>query len=139
MFRWLGIPIALAVGIWALFLANRAPGTHAALRGFPLDDAWIHLVYARSLVPEGGLHYNAGQPETGMTSPLWVLLLAAVHALVGPGNVGAVVVGTKLLSLAFGLAAAVLLFSVARALGLGLAAGVLAATLFAVDPALSFA
>ena len=48
----------------------------AALVGFPLDDAWIHLVYARGLVTEGGFHYNPGVPEAGMTSPLWVVLLA---------------------------------------------------------------
>lgn len=49
--------------------------------GFPLDDAWIHLVYARSLA-EGHLpSYNPGEPEAGQSSPLWGLLLAPVEAV----------------------------------------------------------
>jgi len=77
------IPVAFALATWLGFLADRAPGTPAARDGFPLDDAWIHFVYARSLVDEGGFHYNEGVPETGMTSPLWVVLAAGAHAVVG--------------------------------------------------------
>ncbi len=44
---------------------------------FPLDDAWIHLSYAKSLRAGDGLSYNPGDHETGFSSPLWVLLLAA--------------------------------------------------------------
>lgn len=76
------LPAALALATWLGFLGDRAPGTAAARDGFPLDDAWIHFVYARSLVDEGGFHYNTGVAETGMTSPLWVVLAAAPHALV---------------------------------------------------------
>ena len=57
------------------FLLDRAPGTAAALQGLPLDDAWIHLVYARSLAAWHGFAYNPGQLETGSTSPLWAVLL----------------------------------------------------------------
>ena len=57
------------------FLFDRAPGTAAALTGLPLDDAWIHLVYARSLAALHGFAYNPGQLETGATSPLWAALL----------------------------------------------------------------
>lgn len=49
--------------------------------GFPLDDAWIHLVYGRSLARELSLAYNPGEPATGATSPLWAALLAAPHWL----------------------------------------------------------
>lgn len=48
---------------------------------FPLDDAWIHLVYARNLLSGHGLAYNPGQLETGLTSPLWTLLLVPIHTL----------------------------------------------------------
>jgi hypothetical protein len=44
---------------------------------FCLDDAWIHLAYAKSLRLGDGLSYNPGDWETGFSSPLWLLLLAA--------------------------------------------------------------
>ena len=44
-------------------------------RDFALDDAWIHLAYAKSLRLGDGLSYNPGDWETGFSSPLWVLLL----------------------------------------------------------------
>jgi hypothetical protein len=46
-------------------------------RDFCLDDAWIHLAYAKSLRFGDGLSYNPGDWETGFSSPLWVMLLAA--------------------------------------------------------------
>lgn len=45
-------------------------------RDFCLDDAWIHLAYAKSLRAGDGLSYNPGDYETGFSSPAWVLLLA---------------------------------------------------------------
>ena len=44
-------------------------------RDFALDDAWIHLSYAKSLRAGDGLSYNPGDLETGFSSPLWVLVL----------------------------------------------------------------
>lgn len=46
------------------------------LRDFALDDAWIHLSYAKSLRLGDGWSYNPGDHEAGITSPLWVALLA---------------------------------------------------------------
>jgi len=43
---------------------------------FTLDDAYIHLAYAKSLRLGEGLSYNPGDYETGFSSPLWVALLA---------------------------------------------------------------
>jgi len=45
------------------------------LRDFALDDAWIHLSYAKSLRLGDGWSYNPGDHEAGITSPLWVVLL----------------------------------------------------------------
>jgi hypothetical protein len=45
---------------------------------FCLDDAWIHLAYAKSLRLGDGLSYNPGDHATGFSSPLWVLLVAVV-------------------------------------------------------------
>ena len=49
---------------------------HAAGGGYPLDDSWIHLAFARHLAQGVGFGVNAGQWSTGSTSPLWALLLA---------------------------------------------------------------
>ncbi len=136
---WRLLPILLAIGTWFLFLGDRAPGTDAARIGLPLDDGWIHLVYARAVVQEGGFHYNRGRSEAGMTSPLWVVVIAPVVALAGAANAAGIVLGVKLLSLAAGLAAIGLLESIALEMGVGLAGAVVAGSLVALDPATSFA
>jgi len=43
--------------------------------GFPLDDSWIHLTYARNLAELGQWVFLPGQPSAGSTSPLWTALL----------------------------------------------------------------
>jgi hypothetical protein len=67
--------LLLAAASWRFeFTAyqGRAPEFRAA----PLDDAWVHFVYARNALRTGILHYNPGEPAAGTTSLLWVLLLA---------------------------------------------------------------
>ncbi len=44
--------------------------------GFPLDDAWIHLVYARNLAEHGEWAFRLGEHSAGSTAPLWTVLLA---------------------------------------------------------------
>jgi hypothetical protein len=73
-------------------------GSYLLHQGFPLDDAWIHAVYARELARSGLLAYNPGVPATGETSPLWALLLSILHKLVASGP--SVVVFTKLFGFA---------------------------------------
>jgi 4-amino-4-deoxy-L-arabinose transferase-like glycosyltransferase len=53
--------------------------------GFPLDDSWIHLQFARNLAHGAGLSYNPGDLVTGSTAPLWTALLAVLFLL--PGSV----------------------------------------------------
>lgn len=61
---------ALSLGI---FLAASA----LTLRlGFPLDDSWIHLTYARNLALRAEWAFLPGVPSAGSTSPLWSALLA---------------------------------------------------------------
>lgn len=57
--------------------------------GFPLDDAWTHMVYGRELARSGTLGYNAGIPATGSTSPLWAALLGLAHLVLGASGSGA--------------------------------------------------
>jgi hypothetical protein len=53
--------------------------------GFPLDDAWIHQTYARSLAQRGEWAFVPGQPSAGSTAPLWSALLAIGQAMkLGP-------------------------------------------------------
>lgn len=49
----------------------------AGASGFPLDDSWIHLHFARNIAEGRGFAYNPGRPMAGSTAPLWTLLLAA--------------------------------------------------------------
>lgn len=44
--------------------------------GFPLDDAWIHLTYARNLAEYGEWAFRLGERSAGSTSPLWTALLS---------------------------------------------------------------
>ena len=44
--------------------------------GFPLDDSWIHLTYARNLAEHGEWAFRLGQQSAGSTSPLWTALLS---------------------------------------------------------------
>ncbi len=58
---------ALVVAFY--LLVNRSPG-------FPLDDAWIHQDFARTLAQNGRFAFAPTSSGAGSTSPLWVLLLA---------------------------------------------------------------
>src|SRR5215213_4845408 len=44
--------------------------------GFPLDDSWIHLTYARNLAKHGEWAFRLGERSAGSTSPLWTALLS---------------------------------------------------------------
>lgn len=92
--------------------------------GFPLDDSWIHLQFARNLAAGQGLSYNPGELVTGSTAPLWTALLALLFPL--PGSVLA---WTKLLGIAFHAAAVAAAWKLGRELGLGRGLAGLAAVL----------
>ena len=49
--------------------------------GFPLDDAWIHLTYARNFALHEQWAFRLGDPSAGSTSPLWTILLAIGYIL----------------------------------------------------------
>lgn len=51
--------------------------------GVPLDDAWIHFVFARNLAERYELSFNPGQWSGGTTSLLWDILLAIGYRLNG--------------------------------------------------------
>jgi hypothetical protein len=121
-----------------IFLLDRTPGTAAALVGFPLDDAWIHMVYARGLAALQGFAYNPGQLETGATSPLWVILLVPASAASRVFGIS-VVLPVKLTGILVGAGASLTAARLARSLSLGVAVELSAGLAIAVDPALAFA
>lgn len=51
------------------------------MRGFPLDDSWIHQVIARNLAQYHTLGFIPGVWSSGSTSILWTLILAAKWAV----------------------------------------------------------
>ncbi|MBK8230895.1 MAG: hypothetical protein IPK72_09995 [Candidatus Eisenbacteria bacterium] len=121
-----------------LFMMSRSSGTNSAWAGLPLDDSWIHLVYARSLAERLAFHYNPGQWEAGMTSPLWCLLeapLVRISLWTGfPAPVAAKLLGTLV---AWG--GSLVLFVLGRTLGGGTVVAYAAAILPALEPDLAFA
>lgn len=63
----------LSVSLWFLWPAPLE---------FPMDDTYIHFVYAQSLAEQGKLMFNSpDETGVGSTSLLWVLLLAGGHGL----------------------------------------------------------
>lgn len=61
--------------------------------GLPLDDAWIHQVYARNLAHAGCWSYSGDSLSTGSTAPAWTILLALGHLLSIPPVVWAYALG----------------------------------------------
>src|SRR5579859_3610204 len=49
--------------------------------GFPLDDSWIHQVYARNLAQTGQWAFVSGVPSAASTSPLYTVVLAIGYFL----------------------------------------------------------
>jgi hypothetical protein len=92
--------------------------------GFPLDDSWIHLQFARNLAHGAGLSYNPGDLVTGSTAPLWTALLALLFLL--PGSI---VAWTQLLGAALYLAGIDATWRLSRELGLNRGLAALAAAL----------
>ncbi len=69
--------------IWGLALASLiSMGVYLAASalyfglGFPLDDSWIHLTYARNLAVYGEWAFQPGKLSAGSTAPLWTALLS---------------------------------------------------------------
>jgi hypothetical protein len=103
-----------------LFVARERQIAGAA--GFPLDDSWIHLHFARNLAEGAGFSYNPGTPVAGSTAPLWTLLLAA-----GAVAFGSSLATAKAIGIAATLATALLTRRAALAFGAPPAAAVIAA------------
>ncbi len=61
---------------------------------FPMDDSYIHFVYAQNLARDGQLFFNTpGETGVGTTSLTWVLLLAGAYRLGIPLHLAAKTLG----------------------------------------------
>jgi len=55
--------------------------------GYAIDDAWIHLQFARNIAAGEGFRFLTGHPQVyACTSPAWVLLLAPAYTA-GAGGI----------------------------------------------------
>jgi hypothetical protein len=104
--------VVVLAAVLPLVLFAAVERSVAGTFGFPLDDSWIHLHFARNLAEGAGFAYNPGRPVAGSTAPLWTLLLGG-GALVA----GASVALAKVLGVAGALGAAVLTRRAALAWG----------------------
>jgi arabinofuranosyltransferase len=77
--RTLPLWLALAGLVGGAYLVFSAATN--GVEGFPLDDAWIHQTYARSLGTTGAWAFMPGQTSAGSTAPLWSLLVALGYRL----------------------------------------------------------
>jgi hypothetical protein len=53
-----------------------------SVAGFPLDDAWIHAQFARSLATGHGFSYTGDRWVAGSTAPIWTMALALGYILI---------------------------------------------------------
>jgi hypothetical protein len=102
--------LAAGAGLAGLAMVLALAPEYLTSRGLPLDEAWVHAVYGRSLARVGTLAFNPGVAGTGETSPLWALSLAVIHATTS--RVPAVLLAVKLLGLALHLLTVVVLVGV---------------------------
>ena len=75
--RWRDDVLVIAAALFPLALFAARERLIAGAPGFPLDDSWIHLQFARNLAEGAGFSFNPGRPVAGSTAPLWTLLLGA--------------------------------------------------------------
>jgi hypothetical protein len=67
--------VVLGVGVVAALGTYLVVSALTYRLGFPLDDSWIHAVFARNLALHGEWAFRLGHPSAGSTSPLWTFVL----------------------------------------------------------------
>lgn len=119
--RWPLVVALAAAAAWTVGLAARMRAAAEGHWTFPLDDTYIHLSLARTLVESGTWGLVPGEVATATSSPLWALLLAgalALHPVAWVAGALAATAGGLLLVAADGILRAAGLGPGARLLGL---------------------
>ncbi len=107
------------------------------LDSFPLDDAWIHRVYARAFAGGHGFEYNTGVQEAGATSPLWVIVTSPPHWF-EPLGTRVVVFGVKIIGIILGIISILIFYEIVGQVTKSPLAALVAASLLALEPRLLF-
>jgi hypothetical protein len=128
--------ILVPVAVYLLALGGFLGDSYSRF-DFPLDDAWIHRVYSRSVAFGHGFAYNEGEQEAGSTSPLWAVVAAPAHWLEGAGE-NTVAAAVKLIGVLLGLASLAAVVRIGARVGGSALAGFLAAAIFALEPRFLF-
>ena len=110
----IGALIIINACLGALFWSNPAGGSGVGITDLPLDDGWIHLVYTRNLATNLRPDYNAGNLESGMSSPLWVIINALLFNIGKTLSLNPTIMA-KFLSLLFSIFSSILVYILIRA------------------------
>ena len=129
---------ALQVVTAFAFLANSASGVSSWFDKFPLDDGWIHMVYARSFAEHAQFWYNPGIPESGITSPLWAITVGSAWSVLGAFGLG-IVATAKLLGIVLAISVGWLTMRIVWQLSRQRKLGIFAGALVALEPSFAFA
>ena len=128
---------ALQVMTAFAFLANSASGVSSWFDKFPLDDGWIHMVYARSFAEHAQFWYNPGIPESGITSPLWAIVVGSAWSVLGACGLG-IVATAKLLGIVLAISVGWLTMRIVWQLSRQRRLGVFAGAFVALEPSFAF-
>lgn len=75
---FLPVLITIAAGVYFVYWAFEKNGFF----GFPLDDPWIHLTFAKNFIEYGSFSYYKNEIVTsGSTSPIYTLLLSLLFII----------------------------------------------------------
>lgn len=75
--------LIIIVILLMIFLYQYQENRIAGRAGFPLDDSWIHLRFAKNFAEGYGFSFNKGIPVAGSTAPLWTVILALIYKISG--------------------------------------------------------
>ncbi|MCH8064192.1 MAG: hypothetical protein IH861_17020, partial [Chloroflexi bacterium] len=120
------------------FLFVRLPGSPSGWNLVPADATWTLLVYARNFIESQTFSYALPAAEAGMTSPLWILLIWALHWPFAQLGVELPALA-QLMGIALGFGLSALVYRIVRLVTDNKLLAVAAGLLIAIDPTLSYA
>jgi len=125
------IPFLIAISLGVYYVYNLK--TEIGNLGFPLDDPWIHLTFAKNLIQYGAFSYYKNEIVTsGSTSPLYTLLSTIFFILIKNEFILSYSIGI----IFYGLAALIIFLIIQQTTNSNLSA-LIFSILFALQPKLS--